>query len=160
VADAEMHRVFNCGIGFVLEPWEAQALIARDPRNAECLFPYLVGEDVNSRPDQSPSRWVINFQNWPLERAERYPDLLQILRERVKPEREKAKQGADRDTWWRFARLRGEMKEAIADLSSVIVACLVTEHWVPGGRPERLCVRAQVGCILHKRLVQLCSVTV
>ena len=124
------------GIGFVLEPWEAQALIARDPRNAECLFPYLVGEDVNSRPDQSPSRWVINFQNWPLERAERYPDLLQILRERVKPEREKAKQGADRDTWWRFARLRGEMKEAIADLSSVIVACLVTEHWVPAVVPN------------------------
>ncbi len=57
------------GMGFVLEPEEAQALIAKDPRNAEVLFPYLNGEDLNSRPDQSPSRWVINFRDWPLERT-------------------------------------------------------------------------------------------
>jgi len=56
------------GMGFVLEPEEAQALIAKDPRNRDVLFPYLNGEDLNSRPDQSPSRWVINFKDWPLER--------------------------------------------------------------------------------------------
>ena len=33
------------------------------------LFPYLNGEDLNSRPDQSPSRWVINFFDWPLRRG-------------------------------------------------------------------------------------------
>ena len=52
-----------------------------------CLFPYLNGEDLNSRPDQSPSRWVINFFDWPLDRdsasedyegpvATDYPELL------------------------------------------------------------------------------------
>jgi hypothetical protein len=49
------------GMGFVLEPDEAEALIAKDPRNADCLFPYLNGEDLNSHPEQQPSRWVINF---------------------------------------------------------------------------------------------------
>jgi hypothetical protein len=34
------------------------------------VLPYLNGEDLNSRPDQSPSRWVINFQDWPLSRTE------------------------------------------------------------------------------------------
>ena len=57
------------GMGFVLEPEEAQALIERNPKNKDVLFPYLNGEDLNSRPDQSPSRWVINFQNWPLDRS-------------------------------------------------------------------------------------------
>ncbi|MFZ4792222.1 MAG: Eco57I restriction-modification methylase domain-containing protein [Candidatus Competibacteraceae bacterium] len=56
------------GMGFVLTPEEAQALIARNPRNKTCLFPYLNGEDLNSRWDQSPSRWVINFHDWPLHR--------------------------------------------------------------------------------------------
>jgi hypothetical protein len=56
------------GMGFVLEPEQAQAMIARDPKNAAVLRPYLNGEDLNSRPDQSPSRWVINFWDWPLGR--------------------------------------------------------------------------------------------
>jgi hypothetical protein len=57
------------GMGFILSPDEAQALIARNPRNRDVLFPYLNGEDLNSRPDQSPSRWVINFRDWPLRRG-------------------------------------------------------------------------------------------
>lgn len=56
------------GMGFVLTPEEAQALIARNSDNKDCLFPYLNGEDLNSRFDQSPSRWIINFYNWPLNR--------------------------------------------------------------------------------------------
>ena len=56
------------GMGFVLAPEQAQALIAKEPKNADVVFPYLNGEDLNSRPDQSPSRWVINFKEWPLGR--------------------------------------------------------------------------------------------
>lgn len=56
-------------MGFVLTPEEAAALIARDPRNRDLVLPYLNGEDLNSRPDQSPSRWVINFKTWPLRRG-------------------------------------------------------------------------------------------
>lgn len=58
------------GMGFVLTPDEAAALIARDERNRQVIFPYLNGDDLNSRPDQSPSRWVINFFNYPLERID------------------------------------------------------------------------------------------
>ena len=53
------------------------------------LYPYLNGEDLNSRPDQSPSRWIINFHDWPLEHAELYPDCMNIVKEKVKPERER-----------------------------------------------------------------------
>ena len=54
------------GDGFVLSPEEAAGLIRRNPKNKDVLFEYLSGNDVTSRPDQSPSRWVINFFDWPL----------------------------------------------------------------------------------------------
>jgi len=57
------------GMGFVMEPEEAEALIQKNPKNKNCLYPYLNGEDLNSRPDQSPSRWVIQFFDWPLNRS-------------------------------------------------------------------------------------------
>ena len=57
------------GMGFAMSPEEAQALIAANPKNADVLFPYLNGQDLNSNADQSPSRWVINFFDWPLERT-------------------------------------------------------------------------------------------
>ncbi|MGE3440418.1 MAG: type IIL restriction-modification enzyme MmeI, partial [Blastocatellales bacterium] len=57
------------GMGFVLTPEEAKSLIAKDDRNHDVLFPYLNGKELNSRPDQSPSRWIINFKDWPLERS-------------------------------------------------------------------------------------------
>src|SRR5207247_10927680 len=43
------------GMGFVLEPEEAIDLIEKDVSNQDVLFPYLNGEDLNSRPDQTPS---------------------------------------------------------------------------------------------------------
>ncbi len=68
-ADKSFQGSVVLGMGFVLDPAEAAELRAQDPRHRECLFPYLNGEDLNSRPDQSPSRWVINFHDWPLDRS-------------------------------------------------------------------------------------------
>jgi hypothetical protein len=56
------------GLGFTMSDADAQAFVVRDAKNAEALFPYLNGEDLNSHPEQKPSRWVINFWDWPLAR--------------------------------------------------------------------------------------------
>ena len=42
---------------------EAQRWIADDPRNAEVLFRYLNGEDLNSRPTRRRRAWVIDFND-------------------------------------------------------------------------------------------------
>lgn len=57
------------GMGFVLEPDEANRLIDKDERNRQVILPYLNGEDLNTSPTQSPSRFVINFFDWPRERT-------------------------------------------------------------------------------------------
>lgn len=119
------------GMGFVLEPEEGQELIAKDPRNADVLFPYLNGEDLNSRPDQSASRWVINFRNWPLDRAEEYPDCIRIVREKVKPERDRNRYSPQaRQHWWQFERVRPELYATIAGLDRVLVHPLTSKHHI------------------------------
>ncbi len=109
------------GMGFVLTPEEAQRLIEKDARNKEVLFPYLNGEDLNSRPDQSPSRWVINFFDWPIEKAMQYPDCFRIVEEKVKPERMKNNRKVYRDRWWHYAEKRPELYRTISGLERVLV---------------------------------------
>lgn len=107
------------GIGFVVEKEEAKRLLVSDPRHADCLFPYLNGEDLNSHPEQQPSRWVICFHDWPLERAQQYPELLNIVEARVKPERERLTGPGDkrnREFWWQFGAYRAGLRRAVASL--------------------------------------------
>lgn len=117
------------GMGFLLEPDEAQALIAKDPRNREVLFPYLSGDDLNSRWDQSASRWVINFFEWPEERAKSYPDCYAIVKAKVKPERESSTVAKHaREHWWKYERTRAELHTTIADMKRVLVHPLTAKH--------------------------------
>lgn len=128
------------GIGLVLEREEAERLIAEDRRNRDCLLPYLTGEDVNARPDQSPSRWVVCFFDWSLDQAVRYPDLLGIIEQRVKPERDRVKEKLERERWWLFTRYRVHMRQAMAHLQRV----LITQ---PCERTSYAFVRAQGVCL-------------
>jgi hypothetical protein len=113
------------GLGFTMEPWLAQELIEKDPRNTQVLFPYLNGENLNSRPDCSASRWVINFHDWPEDRAKTYADpYAQILR-KVKPERARNNDRRRREIWWQFSRPTLDLYEAIAEMRRVIV---ITRH--------------------------------
>jgi hypothetical protein len=134
------------GMGFVIPPEKARELIANNPRNKDVLFPYLNGEDLNSRPDQSASRWVINFQDWPLDRsnaptnylgpvAADYPDCLSIVDDKVKPERQRLdnegkfvirKQRALR--YWQYAERSTALYASISKMDRVIAVCLVTHH--------------------------------
>jgi hypothetical protein len=116
------------GMGFVLEPEEAQRLLDKDPRSLNVLFPYLNGEDLNSRWDQSPSRWVINFRDWPLEMAMEYPDCYEIVNRLVRPEREKNNRKVRRERWWQFAERASELYATIKRLERVLVVSLVTHH--------------------------------
>lgn len=116
------------GMGFVLTPEEAAELIERDPRNREVLFPYLNGEDLNSRPDQSPSRWVINFHDWPLERAEEYSDCMRIVREKVKPQRLAQNDRYGQEHWWQFLRTRPELYATIAGMEYALTVALVSNQ--------------------------------
>ena len=82
------------GMGFTMSSEEAQALIDKDPKNADVLRPYLGGEDLNQSPTQTAPRWIINFFDWPKEKAPQVPRLL--LNRRGKGQARAARAKAER----------------------------------------------------------------
>jgi hypothetical protein len=126
------------GLGFVLTPEEANRIIEKHPRNREVVKPYLNGEDLNSRPDLSPSRWVIDFDEMVEEEARAFPDCWRIVEERVKPER--MTKDAKRYPrmvyeWWKFWNSRPELHAAIEGLSRVIAITRVSKTVMPAFVP-------------------------
>ena len=95
----------DIGMGFVLTPEEAEAWIAADPRNADVLFPYLNGEDLNSRPDASAPRWVIDFNDRSEVQA-KVSTAISASAQTVRPERMKNNRKARRERWWQFCEWR------------------------------------------------------
>ena len=125
-------RVFQgsifLGDGFLLTHDDAERMRASDSRNAEVIMPIINGKELNNEPDQAPGRSIINFRDWPMERAREYPEPLSVVDERVKPEREAQKDKGGRKFWWRFLRPRMEMQARLRNLSRCFVAAATTKH--------------------------------
>jgi hypothetical protein len=119
------------GLGFTMEPEAAQRLIKKDVRNADVLFPYLNGQDLNSRPDCSASRWVINFHDWSKDRAATYPECFSQVERLVKPERASNSDRRRREIWWRFTRPAPELYQAIKGMERAIAITLVSKVVMP-----------------------------
>ncbi|MFD8266930.1 Eco57I restriction-modification methylase domain-containing protein [Streptomyces althioticus] len=119
------------GMGFTMPPQAAVDLIEQDEKNSHILFPYLNGEDLNSRPDGSASRWVINFHDWPLEKAKLYGPCFEQVEKLVRPEREKNKMASRREKWWQYAGRAPVMAKACEGLSEVIALTLVSKVVMP-----------------------------
>ncbi|MEL1244001.1 type IIL restriction-modification enzyme MmeI [Flavobacterium sp. DGU11] len=130
------------GMGFVLSSDKAKELIKNNPRNKDVLFPYLNGDDLNSTPEQKPSRWVINFFDWDEEKAKSYPDCYEIIEKLVKPERQRWKiDSAGNEIigtyalrkplpqkWWIYGEKRPALYKAISELDQVIIIPLVSKY--------------------------------
>jgi len=95
--------------------------LRKNTRNKDVVCPFLNGEDLNGNPDQSPSRLVINFYDWPLEKAESYPDAMAIVRDRVFPVRQMVNREAHRKYWWHYGDKRPALYAKIRNMRRVIV---------------------------------------
>lgn len=91
------------GDGFLTTEGRARQWIAEDARNAEVLFPYLIGDDLTSSPTQAPSRWVINFYDWGNAAAQKYQKPFAQVEEKVKPFRATNPRRPRREKWWQYA---------------------------------------------------------
>ncbi|MET7377907.1 DNA methyltransferase [Streptomyces sp. NPDC005526] len=119
------------GLGFTLPATQARAWIDEDARYADVLFPYLIGQDVNGRPDHGTDRWVINFSDWDLAEARAYPKAFDQVHREVKPERKEKNIKAYRDYWWQFASRGSNMMAALSPLERCIVITLVSKAVMP-----------------------------
>ena len=105
---------YTFGDGFTLSEDEAREMIASDPRNERVLFPYINGQDLNSHVQQKPSRWVVNFFDWPEEDARKFSLPYQKILRDVKNERKNTKNKQVREySWWLHWRQRAALYHSI-----------------------------------------------
>jgi len=119
------------GVGFELTPKEAATIIAADRANSDVIYPYLDGDDLNGSYDLSASRWIINFHDWPEERARTYILPYARLLNDVKTERLTNPDKGARTFWWRFLRPRPNLLKAIENLERTLVIARVSSTVAP-----------------------------
>ena len=142
---------------------EMHRLIESDPRNAERIFPYLGGDEVNNSPTHAHHRYVINFEDIPLRREEAgrswfhldentqqiqlrlgvvcfdypgpvaadWPELLGIVEQRVKPERDKDNREVRKREWWKYAERAPALASALerSDRNRAFCISRVSQHF-------------------------------
>jgi hypothetical protein len=115
-------------MGFILEEDEAQHYFSLSDDNRDCIFRFMIGDDLNNEPLQTATRWVIDFRDLPLEECKaKWPLVLDRIRKLVKPIRDVQKDKRAREKWWCHYRPASSLYEATRHLSRFLATCEVTK---------------------------------
>jgi hypothetical protein len=119
------------GRGFVLDKNEASQLLGA-PENPTVILPLTGGEEVNAPPSAQNDRFAISFGSRTLDEAGRWPELLELVRERVLPQRMKGRDHGPgnhgKKFWWQHVLRADPLYAAIAGLKRCLVTARVSTH--------------------------------
>ncbi|CDZ55858.1 BREX-1 system adenine-specific DNA-methyltransferase PglX [Neorhizobium galegae] len=101
------------GEGFKIDEATARRWIAEDSQNADVLYPFIGGNEINQSANAEPQCWVINFWDWSRDRAEKFVLPFEVVRSKVKPNRDGNKRPARRDKWWIYGETATGLYRAI-----------------------------------------------
>ena len=94
--------------------------------NSDVIRPWINGRDITHR---SRNMWIIDFGvEMSQADAALYEAPFEYVVEKVKPDREKNRDDGFRERWWLHGRPRVEMRDAISQISRVIVTPRVSKH--------------------------------
>ncbi|HEY0153748.1 MAG TPA: DNA methyltransferase [Longimicrobium sp.] len=113
------------GAGFILTPDEALAIRMTGSHYIEVVKRYLNGKDLNSRPR---GVYVIDFALMEEDAARLFPLTFDIVRDRVKPERDANKREGRKTYWWRFGEPNQKLRSLIAGLPRYIATSETSKH--------------------------------
>ena len=95
----------------------------------------------------------LTFDDWPLEQAEAYTDCMNIVKEKVKPERDRLNakirliRQALRKIWWQFAEKRPALYSTISDMKRVLVIPRVSKYMICAWEPKGI-VYSDATCVI------------
>lgn len=93
--------------------------------------------ELTDKTQQKQLREGLVAPNYPGPVAADWPDLLQIIRTRVKPERDKQKRKAVRERWWQYADKRPGLTKALKGVDRAIVIAITSRTFAFSFQPSK-----------------------
>ena len=119
--------VIPVGLGFCLTPKQFESFARKKPEIKKVIRPYLGGRDLVQ--SVSNKRFIIDFFGLQLAAVQsEYPELLEIVAERVYPHRRTANRQSHREKWWIFGEARPALRTAIVGLTRYIGTTETAKH--------------------------------
>lgn len=148
VADGRPRAFIGCdlkGPGFLLGDADDAPLSLldawreEDPEVDTVVRPYVTGRTLTDRPDGHPERRVIDFSALDEATARgRHPAAFAHVHARLPADRARRSPEVARAPWWRFWRVRQDLRDTLAPLERCLVAPVVSRHllwsWQPTDR--------------------------
>jgi hypothetical protein len=108
---------------------EMNRIIRERPEEASGIVPYLGGDEFLDDPQQLHRRYAIWFDELSEPEARsRYPTLMNIVDNKVKPERIRNKHKSLREEWWLYGRRRPALQKAIVGRSRILMHPYVSTY--------------------------------
>lgn len=115
------------GDGFQLSKEKGHDFLTADVLNRDVVLPCLNGDEINGSPSQEPSRYIVNFYDWPEEKASQYQGPFAHVEATVRPERELLPDKILREKWWLFERARMDLWRKLNQISFCLVVARTTK---------------------------------
>jgi hypothetical protein len=135
---------------FLMLPHEAKLLLAKHPKYAKVVFPFLIADDFIGEQNSKPTRYVIDFQGKDVIEAQGYKEVFDRIKSQVLPARQKAadkEKARNKDVleedenakvnkhhanflkhWWLLSYVREDLISALSPLTRYIVCGRVTKR--------------------------------
>lgn len=116
------------GDGFILTESERDRLLDEDPASAKIIFPLFNGQDLNTFPELSPTRWIINFGDMSIEEASSYPAAFERVKRLVKPYRDGLHGQIHQKCFWKFWDLRLKLVAEMSKHEFILASATNTKY--------------------------------
>jgi hypothetical protein len=104
-------------------------ILRDEPQFRDVVYPYLSGEDLNEDPLLQARRWVIYFGKMEEDHVKwSWPALYLLVRDSVKPERDRRGKRVSDAPWWQFLWPRPELKVKLKGFQRVFVCSKVSKY--------------------------------
>ena len=124
------------GLGFLFQDGEPRAtplavkdtILRAEPRYRQVIRPYVGGEDITLASTGRVGRWVIDLSGMSEAQAREWPRVMDIVQQRVRPERAGRSPDVAAGPWWRFWRERRALYARLIGLERCLACSLVSRH--------------------------------
>lgn len=124
--DLAHQGVIPVGEGFRLERKELEAIGYTTKQLPSAIRRYVIGRDLAQRAEE---RFIIDLYGLTASEARtKFPNLFQIVLERVKPQRDIVNRAKTRENYWIYAEPRRRMREALHGQERYIATCRTAKH--------------------------------